>query len=92
MFFKYASAFVIFPGGYGTLDEFAEILALVQTGKTKKVPIVLVNRKYWEGLINWFKDTLLTHDMIHEEDLELYDYAETADEIVQILKDKVELR
>lgn len=92
MFFKYASAFVIFPGGYGTLDEFAEILALVQTGKTKKVPIVLVNRKYWDGLIKWFEETLLVNDMIHEEDLQLYDYAETADEIVQILKEKVELR
>ncbi|MBT4963126.1 MAG: TIGR00730 family Rossman fold protein [Francisellaceae bacterium] len=91
MFFKYASAFVIFPGGYGTLDEFAEILALVQTGKTKKVPIILVHKEYWEGLITWFEKTLLPADMINPQDLELLDYAETADEIVQLLKDKVEI-
>ena len=59
MFVKYAAAYVVLPGGFGTLDELAEILTLVQTGKTRRIPIILVNRPFWEGLIEWFKSTHL---------------------------------
>ena len=65
MFFKYASAFVFFPGGYGTLDEFGEVLSLIQTGKTKKVPIILVQKSYWDELISWFKNKMLPNKMIN---------------------------
>ncbi len=55
LFVKYASAYVLLPGGFGTLDELAEILTLVQTGKTRRIPIVLVDGKFWDGLIQWFR-------------------------------------
>lgn len=81
MFVKYAAAYVVLPGGFGTLDEFAEILALVQTNKTKKIPIILVNKDFWEPLIDWFKNTLLKEKMISKKDLAYFTILETADEI-----------
>ena len=71
MFVKYASAYVVLPGGFGTLDELAEILTLVQTGKTRRIPIILVHRPFWQGLIEWFRDTLVAEGTINEEDLDL---------------------
>lgn len=59
MFVKYATAYVVLPGGFGTLDELAEILTLVQTGKSRKIPIILVNEEFWSGLLDWFSDSLL---------------------------------
>lgn len=59
MFVKYASAYVVLPGGFGTLDELAEILTLVQTGKTARIPIILVHANFWAGLIDWFKQKLV---------------------------------
>ena len=72
MFVKYAMAYVVFPGGFGTLDEFAEILTLVQTGKVRKIPIVLVGKQFWSGLLTWFEDSLLTESTISAEDLKLF--------------------
>lgn len=72
MFVKYASAYVVLPGGFGTLDELAEILTLVQTGKGKRIPIILVHRSFWNGLVEWFKDTLVTEGTISRNDLELF--------------------
>ena len=71
MFVKYASAYVVLPGGFGTLDELAEILTLVQTGKTRKIPIILVNGAFWRGLLDWFRDTLCEAGTIAPEDLDL---------------------
>ena len=71
-FFKYADAYVVFPGGYGTLDEVAEALALIQTGKTRKIPIILVGTDFWKPLISWFESHLLAHEMIDPQDLELF--------------------
>ena len=62
MFVKYADAFVILPGGFGTLDELFESLTLIQTGKVRHFPVVLVGRSYWAGLLDWIRDTLLAHD------------------------------
>lgn len=87
MFVKYAAAFVVLPGGFGTLDELAEILALVQTGKTKRIPIVLVHEPFWRPLIRWFKDSLLTKGMIDESDLSLWQYAETPEDVIKILNE-----
>lgn len=71
MFVKYASAYVVMPGGFGTLDEMAEILTLVQTGKTRRIPIILVGSAFWGGLLDWMRGTQAAEGMIAAEDLEL---------------------
>lgn len=83
MFVKYASAYVVMPGGFGTLDELAEILALIQTGKTRRIPVVLVQEDFWTGLIDWMKNTLVKEDTISVEDLELFTLANTPEEVVE---------
>jgi uncharacterized protein (TIGR00730 family) len=85
MFVKYASAYVVCPGGFGTLDEMVEILTLVQTGKTRNIPIILVNREFWSGLISWFENTLVPQNMIKASDLELISFAETPDEVLKLI-------
>ena len=87
MFVKYASAYVVMPGGYGTLDELAEILALIQTQKTRKIPVVLVGKEFWSGLTKWFSETLTTEGMISEDDLDLYAIADTPEEVVKALQE-----
>ena len=64
MFVRYATAFVVFPGGFGTLDELFELAALMQTGKVRAVPVVLVRRAYWEPLIDWLQSTVLASGKI----------------------------
>ncbi|HHI75960.1 MAG TPA: TIGR00730 family Rossman fold protein [Gammaproteobacteria bacterium] len=71
MFVKYASAYVVLPGGFGTLDELAEILTLVQTGKSRRIPIILVDSDFWGGLLDWFRGTLAQAGTISPEDLDL---------------------
>ncbi|MCE5394372.1 MAG: TIGR00730 family Rossman fold protein [Acidithiobacillus sp.] len=92
MFMKYAAAYVVMPGGFGTLDELAECLTLVQTGKTRKMPIILFDSKFWGGLIQWWKDTLLVHQTIHPEDLQLITVLDDADAVVQTIFDHYEKR
>ena len=70
MFVKFASAYVVMPGGFGTLDELMEALTLVQTGKTRRIPIILVGSDFWKGMVDWFRQTLLTEGMILPEDLD----------------------
>jgi len=71
MFVKFATAYVVLPGGFGTLDELMEALTLVQTGKTRKMPIILVHEPFWRGMLDWFKQTLVTEAMIDAEDMHL---------------------
>jgi uncharacterized protein (TIGR00730 family) len=71
MFVKFATAWVIMPGGFGTLDELFEALTLVQTGKTRRMPIILVHEPYWRGLLDWFRATLLAEGMIDPADMNL---------------------
>ena len=85
MFVKYASAYVVMPGGFGTLDELAEIMTLVQTGKTRKIPIILVHRPFWEGLIDWFKQSLVKEKTIDPEDLNLIKILETPQEVLDAI-------
>ena len=92
MFVKYASAYVVCPGGFGTLDEMAEILTLVQTGKTRNIPIILVNQPFWQGLLDWFKNTLVAEGTINAEDLELLKLIDDPDDIVQAIFDHYEDR
>lgn len=86
MFVKYASAYVVMPGGFGTLDELVEILTLIQTGKTRKIPVVLAVESYWRDLLKWFKSQLVAEGTIREEDLELYQVANTPEEIVEAVQ------
>ncbi len=85
MFVKYASAYVVLPGGFGTLDEMAEILTLVQTGKTRRIPIILVGTEFWEGLLDWFKQTLVTQGTIAPEDLDLFQLVDKPQEVVDAI-------
>ncbi len=71
MFVKFATAWVILPGGFGTLDELMEALTLVQTGKTRRMPIILVHAPFWRGLLDWFRDTLIAEGMIDSADMNL---------------------
>jgi uncharacterized protein (TIGR00730 family) len=71
MFVKYASAYIVLPGGFGTLDELMEALTLVQTGKSRKIPIILVGSTFWAGLIDWLKNTLIAEGMASPEDMGL---------------------
>jgi len=92
MFVKYATAYIVLPGGFGTLDELAEILTLIQTGKSRKIPIILVNKDFWSGLIDWFSTTLLEAGTIKTEDLELFQICETPDEVLTAIFDFYEQR
>ncbi len=89
---KYAQGFVIMPGGFGTIDELFEILTLIQTGKTKKAPVVLMGKDYWSGLIDWLKTRVLQENFINESDFDLFsvtdDPEETARTICEFHKGK----
>jgi uncharacterized protein (TIGR00730 family) len=86
MFTKYAQGYVVLPGGFGTMDELFEALTLIQTGKIAKFPIVLVDKSYWGGLIDWIKSTMeqKAHN-VGPNDLELIQLVDTADEAVEII-------
>ncbi|MBN2231726.1 MAG: TIGR00730 family Rossman fold protein [Deltaproteobacteria bacterium] len=85
MLVKYASAFVVFPGGFGTLDEMFEALTLIQTNKVKPFPVILYGRHFWQGLVDWLKKDLQSNDMIAEEDLALFRISDDVDEIAGII-------
>lgn len=92
MFVKYASAYVVCPGGFGTLDELAEILTLVQTGKTRRIPIILVGSDFWRGLIDWFRDTLVEKNTISAEDLDLFMICDQPMDVVNAIFDYYEYK
>ncbi len=71
MFVKFAAAYVVLPGGFGTMDELMEALTLVQTGKTRKIPIILVHSPFWNGMLDWFKNVMVAEGMICAEDMDL---------------------
>jgi uncharacterized protein (TIGR00730 family) len=85
MFVKYASAFVVFPGGYGTLDELFEALTLIQTQKIKPFPVLLYDREYWKGLIKWIEDKLLSSDLITKGDEKLFHLVSSPEEAVKVI-------
>src|SRR5579872_4749814 len=86
MFAKYAEAFVVFPGGFGTLDELFEALTLIQTGKLQHFPVVLVGRDYWSGLQGWMQDRLVEEGKISPSDLELLTITDSVDEVVATIQ------
>ena len=87
MFVKYAQAFVVLPGGFGTLDELFESLTLIQTKKISRIPIILVGTEFWKGLIDWIKISLIEEKLISPEDLDLFSVVDTQEEVLTCLKD-----
>lgn len=85
---NYSIGFVIFPGGFGTLDEFSEVITLIQTKKLKQVPIILFNTEYWKLLIQWIHETAIAHGMIPQEDADLVVVTDDFDEIFCLLRDQ----
>ena len=86
MFLKYASAFVIFPGGYGTLDEFTESITLVQTKRMEGFPIILFGRQYWKGFIDWMHQVVLKNKCIDAQDLNIFQIVDTPEDVVKVIK------
>ncbi|HEX3907328.1 MAG TPA: TIGR00730 family Rossman fold protein [Mycobacteriales bacterium] len=86
MFVKYAQAFVVLPGGFGTMDELFEALTLVQTRKVTSFPVVLYGSDYWGGLIDWIASTMIEHGTISQADLALVHVSDDVDEIVEIIR------
>ncbi len=86
MFVKYAKAFVIMPGGYGTLDEFTEAINLIQTERIPKFPVVLFGSEYWKGMLDWFRDTVLENGNISKEELHIFKVTDSPKEVVSIIK------
>ena len=86
MFVKYAKAFVILPGGYGTLDEFFEAINLIQTARIPKFPVVLFNSQYWEGLLDWLKNIVLKHGNISKIDLDIFTLVDKPKEVAEVVK------
>jgi predicted Rossmann-fold nucleotide-binding protein len=85
MFVKYASAFVCFPGGYGTLDEFFEVLTLIQTLKIEAFPIILYGTQFWSGLVKWLHETLIPH-FIDGEDVDIFRVVDRPEEVVRLVR------
>ena len=89
MFVRYSSAFVVLPGGYGTLDELFEALTLIQTGKIRFFPVVLVGTEYWCGLVDWLRDRMLAAGNISPEDVDILQVTDSVDEVVAICESAV---
>ncbi|MDH3690324.1 MAG: TIGR00730 family Rossman fold protein [Gammaproteobacteria bacterium] len=85
MFVKYASAYIVMPGGFGTLDELIEILTLIQTGKSRRIPVILVQSDFWKGLLDWFKTTLVKEGTIDAKDLDLMLVLDDPQEVVDAI-------
>ncbi len=84
-FVKYADAYIVLPGGFGTLDELSEVLALIQTGKTRRIPVILVGADFWSGLIRWFKEVLVGRGMVDAQDLDLLQVIDEPAQIVDAI-------
>jgi len=82
MFLKYSQAFVIMPGGFGTLDELFEVLVLCQTGKSPKFPTFLVGKEFWGGLVDWMKNSMLEKGVISEDDFDLFRLVDSTEELL----------
>jgi uncharacterized protein (TIGR00730 family) len=92
MFVKYAQAFVVLPGGFGTMDELFEALTLVQTRKVTSFPVVLYGSAYWSGLVDWLRTTMIEHGTISAADLDLLHISDDVDEIVDIIRESQRTR
>jgi len=92
MFLKYGKAFIILPGGFGTLDELFESLNLIQTQRVERFPVVLIGRDYWEGLVGWLKDTALKRGCISRSDLDTFTIVDSPEEVVEAIKNFYQMK
>ncbi len=92
MFVKFASAYVVMPGGFGTMDELMEALTLVQTGKTRRIPIILVCEPFWRGLLDWFRSVMVSEKMIDPDDMDLIQIIDDPKEVVTAIFKHYEAR
>mgnify|MGYP001355670796 FL=1 len=92
MFVRFASAYVVMPGGFGTLDELMEALTLIQTGKARKIPLILVCSDFWKGLIDWFKERLVAEGMVDPEDINLIQLIDEPEQVVEAIFKHYEAR
>jgi len=86
-FVRYADAYVVMPGGFGTLDELSEVLTLIQTGTIQRIPVILVGAEFWRGLLDWFKAKLVGDGMIHADDMNLIQIIDDPEKIVAAILD-----
>ncbi|MCK5594903.1 TIGR00730 family Rossman fold protein [bacterium] len=87
MFVKYASAYVVFPGGYGTMDEFFEAITLIQTKRINSFPVILVGAEYWKELVGWINVELINRKYISKKDKNLFSVADTSQEAIEVIRD-----
>lgn len=92
MFAKYSHAFIVFPGGFGTLDEFFEAITLIQTHRIEPFPVILVGRPYWKGLLDWISTTLVRNKAISKRDIKIFNVVDTPEEILKILSGPADTR
>ena len=92
MFVRFASAYVVMPGGFGTLDELMEALTLIQTGKARKIPLILVGSDFWGGMIDWFKARLVEENMVDPEDIDLIQVIDEPGQVVEAIFKHYEAR
>jgi uncharacterized protein (TIGR00730 family) len=92
MFVRYSTAFVVMPGGFGTLDELFEALTLIQTGKVRHFPVLLVGSDYWSGLVDWIRDPLLAEGKISPEDVELLSVVDDPARVLEVVTTAAELQ
>lgn len=90
-FLKYSKGVVVFPGGFGTMDEFFEAVTLIQTHKIMKVPIALVDKAFWQPAVDWFKNIILREEKICPEDLDLFELVDTAEEAMEVMNKGIKL-
>ena len=86
-FLKYSTAVIVYPGGFGTMDEFSEVLTMLQTNKISMIPFIFVDKKFWSGFLRWVKTSLIENDMIAPEDMDLIKVVDTAEEAVDYLRE-----
>ncbi len=92
MFVRFASAYVVMPGGFGTLDELMEALTLIQTGKARKIPLILVCSDFWKGLLDWFKERLVEEKLVDPEDINLIQLIDDPEKVVEAIFKHYEAR
>ncbi|MBN1527305.1 MAG: TIGR00730 family Rossman fold protein [Candidatus Omnitrophica bacterium] len=86
MFAKYSKAFVVFPGGFGTMDELFEAMTLIQTERVDPFPVIIVGGEYWKDLVRWIKETMIRYNTIHKNDIKIFTVANSPQEVLSVIK------
>lgn len=87
MFMRYSQGYIVLPGGFGTMDELFEAITLIQTNKLVRFPVVLIDKKYWKGLIDWINERMLEEGMINDDELDIFNLVDSVEEAVEVIDD-----